>query len=527
MIESYKNFLSEQRFPDGSNEHYIFPLSLLPKRSNFLEGSGEYVEDINFEDPAFIKEVTQLISSHENMQVPRLKTLRRYYDADNDIKYLPKKPHGRADNRIASSLAPFAVDFKQGIVVGNAVKYSVQDKTIKEMVDEVSRSINDSYHNQLMTIDMLIYGRAYEIVYNQEIGKVKKLSPYNTFVIYDDTDDMNSICGVNWYTSTFGNKTETHLFIYANDDFVYHFSGKSFLELELIERTQHYFEGVQINEWMNGEDRKSDFERVMDIIDAYDISVSEMANFQQDSSNAYLVIEGNPDTATIDTEGMTEDEASKAMKALNELQETMAHARMLILGDRKVYNDGLETYQGVPPKAYYLVREYDVDGVESHNSRLINDYLRYTSLIDFVKEDIGSNNSGVALRFKGWGSDNDRRVKERIIEKSLMRRWRLLAHIWAKTNNADTDDYYTKINELTIQFTPNIPQSDEEIMRVISGMVGIVSDETIAEMASGLTGVDAKLEMERIAKEGINPATTDAELSFLSRERDVNGNETE
>lgn len=516
----YRKLLKGKRFEDDSNEHYILPLSMLPKRVNKLDGTDENVEDIDFHNEEFLNEVTKLITHHEKNQVPRLKTLRRYYDADNDIKYQPPKAEGRADNRIASGLAQFNVDFKQGVVIGNPVTYTVEDDELSKLIEETAKRINEDYHNKMMTTDFLIYGRAYEIVYNQDKGKVKKLSPYNTFVIYDDSADMNSICGVHWYTSEFAGRKEIHVHIYANDDFEYHLTGASLSDLSEPEAEQNYFEGVQINEWMNGEDRKSDYERVMDIMDAYDISISEMANFQQDSSNAYLVIEGNPDTGMeLDTEGMTESEAISAKRAFEDLQQGMSDARMLVLGDRKFYGEG---EQGVPPKAYYLKKEYDVAGVESYNDRLMADYLRYTSLVDFTDENMGSNQSGVSMRFKGWSSDNDRRIKERVIEKALMRRWRLLATYWAKTANGSTDDYYEAINKMTIKFTPNVPQSDKEIMEIISGMVGIISNETITEMSSKLTGVASNLELNRIATEGISPQATDEERSFLLGEQDEN-----
>ncbi len=38
---------------------------------------------------------------------------------------------------------------------------------------------------------------------------------------------------------------------------------------------QSYFDTVQINEWINNEERTSDFEHVMDSIDAYDLSRSQ------------------------------------------------------------------------------------------------------------------------------------------------------------------------------------------------------------------------------------------------------------
>ncbi|MFM2490836.1 phage portal protein [Enterococcus avium] len=44
---------------------------------------------------------------------------------------------------------------------------------------------------------------------------------------------------------------------------------------------------------------------------------------------------------------------------------------------------------------------------------------------------LDQNQSGIGFRFKGWGSDNDRKNKERMIKKAIMRRLRLLTYSWS------------------------------------------------------------------------------------------------
>lgn len=259
------------------------------------------------------------------------------------------------------------------------------------------------------------------------------------------------------------------------------------LELKEGYPEEQFFNAVQINEWINNEDRLGDFEKVLDKIDAYDLSQSEMANFQQDSSEALLVIKGNPDTfkkadGTLDKEGV--DYAQKS--------------RMLILGDKKANGDGT---QGAEPDAKYLIKEYDVQGIEAYNDRTVADILQFSKLVDFTDENMGGNQSGVGFRFKGWNSDNDRKNKERMITKALMRRLRLLAYSWSIKDNLESDNHenlYDLVNDIVIKFTPNVPQSDKEVMEVIKGMDGLVSDQTIYEMAERLTGVSAEEESKRV-----------------------------
>ncbi|EOB3421752.1 TPA: phage portal protein [Enterococcus faecium] len=514
-MEQNIQLLGQQRFDEEANLVYKVPVSQLPKIDMLDQQTGEVSEFINFKHEDMWKMIVGFIKHHRERQVPRLKELKRYLNADNNIKRRPNKPDGRADNRIASDFANFIVSFKQGVLLGNPISYN-GDKVIVERINRFASESNEDYHNQLMSRDAFGLGRAYEWVGRDEYGKetIAKFDAEQTFVIYDNTKDRNSICGVHYFVEKFLDKSFTRIELYTNCGYNYYFTAKDDdLENAVLDEdgeVQSYFDTVQINEWINNEERTSDFEHVMDSIDAYDLSRSEMANFQQDSSEAYLVIKGNPDTAD-DQEG---DNSKLAVF------QAMMQARMLVLGDKKIYDNNVA---GAEPDAYYLKKEYDVAGMEANDSRTVADILRFTSLIDFTDENIGSNQSGIGFRFKGWGSDNDRKNKERMVKKAIMRRLRLLTHSWSIKDGLDKprglidtvkaffvsdekqqEQLYNKVNEIQIQFTPNVPQSDEEIMSVIAGMVGIVSDQTLCEMAERLTGIPFEEELKRLKKQAVS-----------------------
>lgn len=511
-MEQNIQLLGKKRFDEEANLVYKVPVSQLPKIDMLDQQTGEVSEFIDFKHEDMWKMIVGFIKHHRERQVPRLKELKRYLNADNNIKRRPNKPDGRADNRIASDFANFIVSFKQGVLLGNPISYN-GDKVIVERINRFASESNEDYHNQLMSRDAFGLGRAYEWVGRDEYGKetIAKFDAEQTFVIYDNTKDRNSICGVHYFVEKFLDKSFTRIELYTNCGYNYYFTAKDDdLENAVLDEdgeVQSYFDTVQINEWINNEERTSDFEHVMDSIDAYDLSRSEMANFQQDSSEAYLVIKGNPDTAD-DQEG---DNSKLAVF------QAMMQARMLVLGDKKIYDNNVA---GAEPDAYYLKKEYDVAGMEANDSRTVADILRFTSLIDFTDENIGSNQSGIGFRFKGWGSDNDRKNKERMVKKAIMRRLRLLTHSWSikdelnkpqglidtvkaffVSDEKQQEQLYNKVNEIQIQFTPNVPQSDEEIMSVIAGMVGIVSDQTLCEMAERLTGVPFEEELKRLKKQ--------------------------
>lgn len=513
-MEQNIQLLSGKRFDDEANLIYKVPVNQLPKREMLSQRTGEVEQVIDFEHEDVWKMIVEFIKHHRAKQVPRLQELKRYMLGDNNINYRPNKPEVRSDNRIASGFADFIVSFKLGVLLGNPLKYS-GNKAIAEKINTFASQSNEDYHNQLVGRDMIGLGRAYEWIGRDEYGKetLAKFDAEQTFVIYDNTKDRNSLCGVHYYKEKYLDKSWTRVELYTNSGFNYYLIAENDdLEHAKIEDggiIESYFDSVQINEWINNEERLSDFERVLDSIDAYDLSRSEMANFQQDSSEAYLVIKGNPDTAD-DEQG--DDDNSK----LDVLQ-AMMRARMLVLGDKKIYDGNVA---GAEPDAYYLKKEYDVAGMEANDSRTVADILRFTSLIDFTDENIGSNQSGIGFRFKGWGSDNDRKNKERMVKKAIMRRLRLLTHSWSikdelnkpqglidtvkaffVSDEQQQEQLYNKVNEIQIQFTPNVPQSDEEIMKVIAGMVGIVSDQTLCEMAERLTGVPFEEELKRLKEQ--------------------------
>ncbi|WP_147587003.1 phage portal protein [Enterococcus gallinarum] len=511
-MEQNIQLLGKKRFDEEASLVYKVPVSQLPKIDMLDQQTGEVSEFIDFKHEDMWKMIVGFIKHHRERQVPRLKELKRYLNADNNIKRRPNKPDGRADNRIASDFANFIVSFKQGVLLGNPISYN-GDKVIVERINRFASESNEDYHNQLMSRDAFGLGRAYEWVGRDEYGKetIAKFDAEQTFVIYDNTKDRNSICGVHYFVEKFLDKSFTRIELYTNCGYNYYFTAKDDgLENAALDENgavQSYFDTVQINEWTNNEERTSDFEHVMDSIDAYDLSRSEMANFQQDSSEAYLVIKGNPDTA-VDPTGK-----NSPMEVL----QAMMQARTLVLGDKKIYEGSIA---GSEPDAFYLKKEYDVAGMEANDSRTVADILRFTSLIDFTDENIGSNQSGIGFRFKGWGSDNDRKNKERMVKKAIMRRLRLLTHSWSikdelnkpqglidtvkaffVSDEKQQEQLYNKVNEIQIQFTPNVPQSDEEIMSVIAGMVGIVSDQTLCEMAERLTGVPFEEELKRLKKQ--------------------------
>lgn len=310
--------------------------------------------------------------------------------------------------------------------------------------------------------------------------------------IYDDTYQRNSLMAVHFYNIDYGSGKRKQIIKVYTSDTIYTYEDYN-LETKgtcLKEHEEHFFKGVPVNEYANNEERTGAYESVLDNIDAYDLSQSELANFQQDSVNALLVIAGNAYTGADENDYL--DDGRLNPNGRLAISIGFKKAQVLILDDNPNPN-------GVKPQAYFLKKEYDTAGSEAYKNRLVADILRFTFTPDTQDMKFSGVQSGESMKYKLMASDNYREKQERLFKKGLMRRLRLAANIWAiKGNEATT---YSLVNDTSIVFTPNLPQNDNEIVTAAQNLYGIVSDQTIFEILNTVTGVDAEAELERLKEE--------------------------
>src|SRR5690625_5644461 len=66
-------------------------------------------------------------------------------------------------------------------------------------------------------------------------------------------------------------------------------------QLAAVEEEPHFFQGVPIIEYENNRFREGDYEDVLNLIDLYDASQSDTANYMTDLNDAMLKIVGSLD----------------------------------------------------------------------------------------------------------------------------------------------------------------------------------------------------------------------------------------
>lgn len=501
-------FLKGRRFDESANRQFMMTI--------------EDFETIEFESQKWIARLKNFVGTHRAEQLDRLKELKRYYLADNNIKYRDEKSDKySADNRIASDWAKYITVFEQGYMLGNPVEYKNENAEIQALIDNFSKQNNEQEHNVAIKTDLAIYGRAYELLNTfQDVDgsvwvKLYRMNPEQTFVIYDDSYEQRSLMAVNYYSISYGNGHKRDFVKVYTDDAIYEYvdDNQEADTLRLKETSEHFFNGVPVNEFSNNTDRTGAFEAVLDSIDAYDLSQSELANFQQDSNEALLVISGNPFTG-VDDKDFLEDGRINPNGRLA-VSQSFKKAKILVLDDNPIPG-------GSSPSAHYLVKTYDTAGAEAYKERLVNDILRFTFTPDTTDNNFGGVQSGEAMKYKMMAADNYRGKQELLFEKGLMRRLRLAVNIW-KIKGNDSGNY-ALINETDIVFTPNLPQNDNELVAIVKNLYGVVSEQTIVEILERVTGVNAETELERLKED------TEKALEMLPRitqENEVADEQTE
>ena len=501
-------FLRGRRFDESANRQFMMTI--------------EDFETIEFESQKWIARLKNFVGTHRAEQLDRLKELKRYYLADNNIKYRDEKSDQySADNRIASDWAKYITVFEQGYMLGNPVEYKNENAEIQALIDNFSKQNNEQEHNVAIKTDLAIYGRAYELLNTfQDVDgsvwvKLYRMNPEQTFVIYDDSYEQRSLMAVNYYSISYGNGHKRDFVKVYTDDAIYEYvdDNQEADTLRLKETSEHFFNGVPVNEFSNNTDRTGAFEAVLDSIDAYDLSQSELANFQQDSNEALLVISGNPFTG-VDDKDFLEDGRINPNGRLA-VSQSFKKAKILVLDDNPIPG-------GSSPSAHYLIKSYDTAGAEAYKERLVNDILRFTFTPDTTDKNFGGVQSGEAMKYKMMAADNYRGKQELLFEKGLMRRLRLAVNIW-KIKGNDSGNY-TLINETDIVFTPNLPQNNNEMVAIVKNLYGVVSEQTIVEILERVTGVNAETELKRLKED------TEKALEMLPRitqENEVADEQTE
>lgn len=428
------------------------------------------------------KVLREFLEHHKSIQRPRIQELYDYSEGNNHTISIQQRrsEQDMADTRIIHNFGKSISVFKQGYLVGKPIQVEYDDGEEDSETDEVLKEIAkvNSFHdlNRMLVLDLSKVGRAYDLVYRsmEDVTKVKRLDPLNTFVIYDNTLEDKMLAGIRYYSVGLSDNKKHFIDVYIKD-VIYKCQMIEGVITELAIEP-HMFNDVPITEYLNTAEGMGDYESELSLIDSYDAVQSDTANYMTDTSDAILAIFGQvsfPDDVLGDN------------KKQIEYMRKMRRARLLQLKPPVDVNGNEGTVD-----AKYLYKQYDVNGVEAFKKRIVNDIHKYTNTPDMTDTNFSGIQSGEAMKYKLFGLEQARVDTQSLFEKSLRRRYQLIANIGDFVK--ELTDF--NISKLKITFNPNLPKALEETINAFKSLGGMVTNET----AMRLTGIvdDPKHEQE-------------------------------
>lgn len=454
-----------------------------------LDYRAKSVEQLFEDDYALLK---HYLTHHQTKQVPRIIELKHYAEGINHRIFTGeqrRKDQDMEDARVAHNFAQKIVTFRKGYLVGNPIKIEYSDGTTQSRKDialnNIAVSNNFDNLNREVTTDFLKFGRAFELAYYTESEEIKfkRTSPEQSFVVRSNDLDNRKIAGVYYFQSHPLDASSLKVQV-RDDTLVYHleFDGESIKE-EKPDKL-HGFEHVPMIEHRYNEEGLGVYETELDLIDLYDMSQSDTANYMADLADAILAIFGDmefpPDVNT----------AAKQI----EYMKSMRKARLMQLVAPK-NADGKEGHVD----AKYLYKQYDVSGTESYKDRIMRDIYDLTLTPNTTDENFSGQSSGEAMKYKHFGLDQDRASTESLFESTLRERIELAVDVYPKVADNDAAIFSDfDMSKLKITFTPNLPKSDAEVVNMAKQLYGMVSDETVLKLLKTVTNVDAEEELDRM-----------------------------
>lgn len=421
--------------------------------------------------------IKTFIDHHHTHQKPRLKLLKSYYEGQN-ITILSKnrrKEVDNADHRASHPFAEYISNFVNGYFLGKGI--IVENEAAKDEINAVHIYNDIDSLNRELGLDLSIYGRAYELAMKNKEDEYRfyRMRPEDTFLIYDDTVEQNSIAAV-YYRPVdvmLNQDTEYLVNVYTeNADHSYNYELSSSGDLKAARGpSQHAYTRVPITEYINNRDRRGDFEKAIPQIDLYDAAQSDTANYMTDLNDALLVITGNL--------GLDADEAKKQKEA------------NILFIDPAEYEDASGNKREGKADAKYIFKQYDVNGSESYKDRLENDIHLLTNTPNLNDSAFSGTQSGESMKYKLFGLEQNAVIKEGMFKKGLRRRYKLLQTIMRtdKALPADID-----LESTTYRFNRNLPQSLTEDLKTYVGAGGQLSKKTLLDMFGFVSNTDEELD---------------------------------
>lgn len=427
----------------------------------------------------------------------------QYYQVDNDIKdrkITKKLASGqtveetyKANNKLAHAKYKNQVDEKIAYLLSKPVtfKTETQDKN-DSYIEAVKDILGKNFQYQLSSLgyEASNKGIGWLQVYINEAGELKTMVipaeqciPLWKDRTHTELDTMIRVFPTQvWEYDT--RKTITNVEVWTEDGVTYYRLDGKLLILD-YERSNdnggpvaHYKSDGTWYSWgkvpfvpfKNNRIEKPDIKFVKSLIDGYDLSRSEAANYVEEVKNLIFVLKGYGG-----------QDITEFMRRLNE-------DRAIPIDDPE--DGGVDT----------LTPQMDITALREHYEQLKRDLIEDGQSVNKDLDKFGSAPSGVALKFMYSGLD----LKCNLMETEFRMGFEMLLWFIDEYLKLTGRGDYTQI-EMEIVFNRDAAMNEAEMIENCNNSKGTVSDETVLAHHPFISDVEDEMEKLAVQKQKTEP----------------------
>lgn len=402
-------------------------------------------------------ELLQKMINKFNIEVkPKLEKNKKYYDGIQNILNKSYSDETKPCNKTVTNYCKNIADSYCGYLASPGFISYRSDGDIEEVMN-VLRYNDYQAEDSDFLLDALVYGTASELMYTDELGKVrfKLIDPTQCFAVYDDSLTGDLLYFVRMYpVNEWDDQDVWHVDVYGEWKVNrYKMTGNNGY-LEFIEEKYHFFNQCPANVF-NLPDEKSIFDCILTLQDAANELLSSEIDDYSAFCDAYLALTG--------------------MDADSEDIKSMKENRVLILPEGA--------------SASWLTKAASDAQVENILKRIHDSIYRIAACPDFSSESfVGGVSSGIAIRYRLTGMETRAAKICAEMKKALQRRVEIICSIASLKLGEEI------FRDIEITFKRNIPEDQTSIINMINTLKGTVSDATLLSQLDFIQDVNAEIE---------------------------------
>jgi SPP1 family phage portal protein len=420
--------------------------------------------------------VKDLIDDHAPKRAKMLSLYNRYKTVDLPILNREFEDENKINRKLNNSFDSEIVDTKVGYFIGYPISYQVDKE--QPGAEKINATLQDfKLRNNIDDLDSetvkmaTICGYAARLLYIDRDGleRAMNVNPWEVILIYDRSINEPQFA-LRYYDITVKEgkqeKTRTRVEWYDDTTVTYYIqddSGEYVPDTtEPVNPQPHLFDLVPLIVFPNNEEQQGDAEKVLNLIDAYDRTMSDVNSEIEQFRLAYMAFYGyDPDEATL----------------------SMARHTGAFGLDEKGEGVGIE----------FITKDMNDTAIENHLNRLEGNIMRFGKSVNMTDESFASNLSGVAIKYKLMALENKCITLERKMTASLRQQFKVLATAWAK--KGILMDY----TNIFFDFKRNLPVNLTDEADSTGKLKGNVSERTRLSQLSFVD--DVEWELEEMAKD--------------------------